>query len=92
MFSMALKNAKMHGSYNAVAPNPVSNAEFAKAIARALKRPALLRLPVSVLRIMLGEAGEYASGGPRVRGEKIQNAGYRFFFSDLDLALSNLLT
>jgi uncharacterized protein (TIGR01777 family) len=92
MFAMALKNESMHGPYNAVAPKPVSNAEFAKAIARALKRPALLRLPVPVLRIILGEAGDYASGGPPVRGEKLQNSGYRFFFSDLDQALSNLLT
>ncbi len=91
MFTMVLKNEKMHGPHNAVAPNPVSNAEFARAIARALKRPALLRLPVPVLRIILGEAGQYASGGPRVRGEKIRDSGYRFFFSDLDRALSNLL-
>ena len=73
MFAMALKNENMHGPYNAVSPNPVSNAEFATAIARALKRPALLRLPVPALRIILGEAG------------------YRFFFSDLDRALGNLL-
>jgi uncharacterized protein (TIGR01777 family) len=91
MFTMALKNENMQGPYNAVAPNPVSNAEFGKAIARALKRPALLRLPVQALRIILGEAGQYASGGPRVPSEKIRNAGYRFFFSDLDRALSNLL-
>jgi uncharacterized protein (TIGR01777 family) len=91
MFSMALKNEKMRGPCNAVAPNPVSNRSFAKAIARALKRPALLRLPVPVLRIILGEAGQYASGGPRALGDKIQNSGYRFFFSDLDQALSNLL-
>jgi uncharacterized protein (TIGR01777 family) len=91
MFAMALRNEKMRGPYNAVAPNPVSNADFAQAIARALGRPALLRVPVPVLRVVLGEAGEYASGGPRVRGEKIQNSGYRFFFSDLDRALSNLL-
>jgi uncharacterized protein (TIGR01777 family) len=91
MFTMALKNDQMQGPYNAVAPNPVSNAEFGKAIARALKRPALMRLPVPALRIILGEAGEYASGGPRVASEKIQSAGYRFFFNDLDRALDNLL-
>ena len=45
-----------------------------------------------VLRIIIGEAGEYASGGPRGLTDKIQKAGYRFFFGDLDEALSNLLT
>jgi uncharacterized protein (TIGR01777 family) len=91
MLAMALSNEKMRGAYNAVAPNPVSNRDFAKAIARALRRPALLGFPLPVLRIILGEAGQYASGGPRVRGEKIQASGYRCFFSDLDQALSNLL-
>jgi len=92
IFAMALKNEKMCGAYNAVAPNPVSNRNFAKAIARALNRPALLRLPVPVLRIILGEAGQYVSGGPQVRGAKIQDSGYRFFFSHVDQALSNLLS
>ncbi|MBW1685402.1 MAG: TIGR01777 family oxidoreductase [Deltaproteobacteria bacterium] len=91
MLAMALSNEKMRGAYNAIAPNPVSNRDFAKAIARALRRPALLGFPLPVLRIILGEAGQYASGGPRVRGEKIQASGYRCFFSDLDQALSNLL-
>jgi NAD dependent epimerase/dehydratase family enzyme len=81
----------MRGAYNAVAPNPVSNRDFARAIARALGRPAFLSFPLPVLKIILGEAGQYASGGPRVRGEKIQASGYRCFFSDLDRALSNLL-
>jgi uncharacterized protein (TIGR01777 family) len=91
MLAMALGNETMHGAYNAVAPNPVSNRDFARAVARALRRPALLSFPLPVLKIILGEAGQYASGGPRVRGEKIQASGYRCFFSDLDQALSNLL-
>jgi NAD dependent epimerase/dehydratase family enzyme len=50
-----------------------------------------MRYPVPVLKIIIGEAGEYASGGPRVQVEKIRDAGYRFFFSELDQALSSLL-
>jgi uncharacterized protein (TIGR01777 family) len=91
IFAMALENRQMRGPYNAAAPNPVRNADFAGAIARALKRPALMRIPVGILRIMIGEAGEYASGGPRVLVDRIQEAGYRFFFPDLDAALNNLL-
>jgi NAD dependent epimerase/dehydratase family enzyme len=44
-----------------------------------------------VLKVLIGEAGEYASGGPRVEVAKIQAAGYRFFFSDLDQALAHEL-
>jgi len=91
MFTMALGNQEMRGACNAVGPSPVTNADFARAIARALGRPALMRYPVPVLKILIGEAGEYASGGPRVHPVKIQDAGYRFFFSDLDQALANEL-
>jgi uncharacterized protein (TIGR01777 family) len=88
MFAMALCNQEMRGPYNAAGPSPVTNADFARGIARALGRPALMRYPVPVLKIIIGEAGEYASGGPSVQVAKIQDAGYRFFFSDLDQALA----
>jgi uncharacterized protein (TIGR01777 family) len=91
IFVMALDNEQMRGAYNAVAPNPVRNADFGKAIARALKRPSLMRVPVPALKIVIGEAGEYASGGPRALSNRLQETGYRFFFSDLDRALGNLL-
>jgi NAD dependent epimerase/dehydratase family enzyme len=91
MFTMALWNQQMRGPYNAAAPSPVTNADFARGIARALGRPALMRYPLPVLKIIIGEAGEYASGGPRVEVAKIQDAGYRFFFSDLDQALAHEL-
>jgi hypothetical protein len=91
MFTMALGNQEMRGAYNAAGPSPVTNAEFARAIARALGRPSWMRYPVPVLKVIIGEAGEYASGGPRVEVAKIQDAGYRFFFSDLDQALTNEL-
>ena len=71
MFTMALANPEMRGPYNAAGPNPVTNADFARAIARAIGRPAWMRYPVSVIKLMIGEAGEYASGGPRVKVEKI---------------------
>jgi uncharacterized protein (TIGR01777 family) len=87
MFTMALGNQEMRGPYNAAGPSPVTNAEFGRAIARALRRPAWMRYPVPVVKIMIGEAGQYASGGPRVRVDKIRSAGYRFFFDDLDQAL-----
>jgi uncharacterized protein (TIGR01777 family) len=91
MFVMALENERMVGPYNAVAPNPVTNGEFARGIARTLGRPALMRFPVPVVKLIIGEAGEYASGGPRVEVARIREAGYRFFFEDLDRALDNLL-
>jgi len=87
---MALDNEQMRGAYNAVAPKPVRNADFGKAIAGALKRPGLMRVPVPALRIAIGEAAEYASGGPRALADRLQKAGYRFFFGDLDRARRRL--
>ena len=91
MFTMALGNQEMCGPYNAAGPSPVTNAEFARGIARVLRRPALMKYPVPLLKLIIGEAGEYASGGPRVQVAKIQGAGYRFLFSDLEQALANEL-
>jgi uncharacterized protein (TIGR01777 family) len=91
MFTMALANPEMRGPYNAAGPSPVTNAEFARGIARVLGRPAWMRYPVAVVKMIIGEAGEYASGGPRVKVAKIQEAGYRFFFDDLDQALASEL-
>jgi uncharacterized protein (TIGR01777 family) len=91
IFVMAVENDEMSGPYNAVAPNPVKNSEFAKAVARALKRPSLMKFPTAMLKIIIGEAGQYASGGPRAKADKILNAGYRFFFEDIDKALTNLV-
>ena len=92
MFTMALDNKDMRGPYNAAGKKPVTNAEFARAIARVFRRPAIMRYPVPLLKILIGEAGEFASGGPQATVDKIQNAGYGFFFSELDQALSNLRT
>lgn len=91
IFAMALFHDGIEGPIVAAGPNPVRNREFARAIARSLGRPALLRLPVPVLKLVIGEAGEYASGGPRANVTRVQSAGYRFFFSDLDRALANLV-
>jgi hypothetical protein len=91
MFTMALVNPQMRGPYNVAAPSPVTNAEFGRAIGRAVGRPAWMRYPVRVVKLMIGEAGGYASGGPRVRVDKVGSAGYRFFFDDLGEALASEL-
>jgi uncharacterized protein (TIGR01777 family) len=88
---MALLDEDMRGPYNAVAPEPVQTAQFSKTLGRVLRRPSLMRYPAALLRIMLGEAGDYASGGPRALAGRIQLAGYRFFFEDLEEALNSAL-
>ena len=88
---MAAEHPDCSGPLNAVAPNPVRNADLAATLARVLRRPALMRLPVPLLKLAIGEAGGYASGGARALSGRVQKLGYRFFFEDLEPALRNLL-
>lgn len=78
------------GPYNACSPNPVRNAEFAKALGRSLGRPALLPVPALVLRTTLGELSGLILGGQRTVPARLEAAGFRFRFADLDAALADL--
>lgn len=91
IFVMAAFNQEMNGPYNAAAPNPVQNETFAKTLAQVLRRPCLMKFPVSVMKMLIGEAGEYSSGGSKAQTSRIEKAGYRFFFDELDPALRNIL-
>jgi uncharacterized protein (TIGR01777 family) len=88
----ALGRDDVSGAINVVSPAPARNADFAKALARALHRPALAPAPAFALRIALGEMADVALlAGQRVRPERLQAAGFAFAFTDLDAALENLV-
>jgi uncharacterized protein (TIGR01777 family) len=82
----------LSGPVNIVAPNPVTNAEFTAALARALHRPALLPVPAWALRLALRE---FADDGPlasaRVIPTKLSESGFQFAFPNVDSALQDLL-
>ena len=88
---MALQDESTTGPINAVAPHPVTNKTFAHSLARVLRRPSVFRYPSFFMKLVIGEAGEYSSGGPRVSSEQVQERGYDFFFEELEPALRNLL-
>jgi uncharacterized protein (TIGR01777 family) len=80
------------GPVNLVAPNPVTNREFTKALGRVLRRPAVMWLPRFVLRLMFGEitdAGLLAS--LRVLPRKLLDTGFAFGHAELEPALRFLL-
>jgi NAD dependent epimerase/dehydratase family enzyme len=77
---------------NATAPAPVKNATFARELARALHRPARLRLPAFVLRRLLGDlADELLLGGQRVLPDKALGFGFEFRHPTLAGALAAML-
>jgi uncharacterized protein (TIGR01777 family) len=78
----------VEGAVNATAPNPVSNAEFAKALGRALHRPAFMPAPAFALRLLLGEmADALLLSGQRAVPAKATQAGFAFKYGTLDNAL-----
>ncbi|MGC3590440.1 DUF1731 domain-containing protein, partial [Pseudomonas aeruginosa] len=75
--------------YNACAHNPVRNRDFAKALGRALHNPA--RIPTAGFFLRLGqrEMSGLLLGGQRALPQRLQDAGYRFQFTDLVVALAD---
>lgn len=87
----ALGTEELAGAANAVAPNPVRNAELTKTLGRVLRRPAILPVPAPVLRVALGEfAGELLSSA-RVLPCRLAETGYEFRDSELEPALRRMM-
>ena len=88
----ALDNEQVSGVVNASAPEPARNGDFAKALGKALGRPAVLPLPGFALDVKFGkEFGAVLRGGQRVIPKRTQELGYEFRFPRLDGALEDLL-
>ena len=87
----ALERADVSGAMNAVAPNPVTNAEFTKALAGALHRPAIFPVPKLALRMLFGEMAGMLLGSQRVIPEAAKAAGFTFHYMQLGPALRRLL-
>jgi hypothetical protein len=90
--NMMIADASMQGAYNATAPNPVTNSEFTRTLAHCLKRPALLPVPVWLLKILLGEMSGLVLGSQRVMPERLLAQGFRFQYTDLSSALNQILS
>jgi uncharacterized protein (TIGR01777 family) len=91
LFLFASKNEKMKGVYNGVAPNPVTNYEMTKQIAKALNRPFLLpNIPAFLLKIAFGEMAAVILMSQNISSEKIEKANFKFEFEDIKDALENI--
>lgn len=86
-----LNNSQCKGPFNATAPHPVTNREFAKTLGRVLKRPAIMPVPAFVLKAALGEMSRLLLTGQRALPEKLREAGYVFRFEDLETALADVV-
>ncbi|HKK91585.1 MAG TPA: TIGR01777 family oxidoreductase [Desulfobacteraceae bacterium] len=78
------------GVFNFTAPEPVRQKTFARALGRSLNRPAVMPAPSFMVKTVMGELGSSLLQSQRVVPERLQNAGYRFLFKELDAALADL--
>lgn len=78
------------GAYNLVAPEPLSNSDFGRVLARQLHRPFLFPAPAWVMRMMLGEAADLVLTGQRVVSQRLEQAGFRFTYPGLKEAAAQL--
>ena len=82
----------LNGPVNLVAPNPVTNAEFSKTLARVLRRPAFFTVPAWAARLAFGElADEGLLASTRVVQRKLVASGFVLQHSELYRALESLL-
>lgn len=84
----ALWTPELRGPVNVVAPNPVTNAEFASTLGRVLARPALLPIPAFALELLYGEMADATIlAGQRVMPRALTASGFEFVYSTLEQAL-----
>lgn len=92
MIEWAIDNDSARGIYNATAPHPVRNRDFARALGRAMSRPAFIPAPRFALRIAFGQmAEEVLLGGQKVLPRRAEREGFRFEATELDSALARAL-
>lgn len=85
-----LIDSELSGPINLTAPNPATNSEFTAALARALRRPALLPVPGFALKLTLGGFSTEILGSKRVLPERLNEAGFTFDYPHLAPALAKL--
>jgi hypothetical protein len=92
-FLFLLENPDLQGAFNGVAPNPLSNKDFTKAIGKVLNKPVWLpAVPSFLLKIFLGEMANLVTQGNAVSCNKIQQAGFRFNYTEAQTAIQQLIT
>jgi len=87
----AIDRPEVRGVYNITAPNPVINRDFARALGRALRRPAVLPTPAFALRLIFGQmADEMLLSGQRVAPARATIEGFAFEYPTIDAALRHV--
>jgi hypothetical protein len=90
LFQLAVES-QVRGPLNAAAPHAVTNSDFTRELAHALRRPAVFPVPEFALRLLFGEMADVLLASQRVVPAAAEAAGFRFRFPQLASALAGLL-
>ncbi|MGH8262091.1 MAG: TIGR01777 family oxidoreductase [Steroidobacterales bacterium] len=91
IYQWLLENPRARGTYNASAPNPVTNADFTRALGKALSRPTLLPMPATALKLLFGEMSELLRVSDRMVPKRLLAEGFQFRHPELESALAVIL-
>jgi uncharacterized protein (TIGR01777 family) len=92
VIQFVLGNDRIKGPVNAVAPNPVTNAELTRALGRVLRRPTAMKIPALAARVRYGEAAdELILASARVTPTQLLAADFTFHFPTLEETLRHVL-
>ncbi|MBL1379156.1 TIGR01777 family oxidoreductase [Zobellella iuensis] len=86
-----LEHEECSGAFNATAPEPVTNEQFSRNLARVLGKPHFARIPAWAMKLLLGEMADLLLTGQRVMPVRLQQAGFHFRYPTLDKALKETL-
>ncbi len=92
MYIYAMENTDINGSYNAVAPNPVTLKQLILMLAKLLKKKFFIAVnaPAFVLKLILGQRAVEILKSTTVSCSKIKNAGFTFLYPSLEATLNEL--
>ncbi|HTD40133.1 MAG TPA: TIGR01777 family oxidoreductase [Mucilaginibacter sp.] len=91
IYLFGIENINLSGVYNMVAPNPVTNKQFTKALAKQLYRPVWpVKVPSFVFKLLLGEMSTIVLSSTRVLAQKIEKDGFVFKYPELTAALKDI--
>lgn len=89
-FAWALDQPGRDGIYNLAAPQKITNKEFTKAMARVLKRPAIIPVPEFALRIVYGKAATLLTESPVVIPGELEKQNFEFRYPDIESTLKEI--
>lgn len=85
-----MENEQAEGVFNLSAPDPISNAEFVRALAKALHRPYWLPAPAFAIKLLLGEMSSLLLDSLYMVPRRLLEHGYKFKYPEIEAALANL--